>query len=192
MIPISHKSNLLQYPTAVPYCSTLLQYPTAVPYCSTHNTPVQRAFPRCLPAAALLFMLLLLSSCRTTRHMSLAQIDGVRTANTAFSIDQQLLLRPVLWPSSALTTSAPSPQLAPSAPLAPTDSLIPIGRIITNGTIYTTSTDTTHATVQEESTNHQQSATGSGLWADLHTSLVCLIIALIVLLFLKGLFSRHR
>ena len=165
MIPISHKSD--------------------------HNAPVQRAFPRCLLSAALLVLLVLLTSCRTTRHMSLAQIDGVRTANTAFSIDQQLLLRPLLWPSSALTTSAPSAQLAPSAPLAPTDSLIPIGRIITNGTIYTTSTDTTHATVHEESTNRHQSATGSDLWSDLHTAIVCLIIALIVLLFLKGLFSRQ-
>lgn len=166
MIPISHKSD--------------------------HNAPGQRAFPRCLLSAALLLLLLLLTSCRTTRHMSLSQIDGVRTANTAFSIDQQLLLRPLLWPSSALTTSAPSAQLAPSAPLAPTDSLIPIGRIITNGTISTTSTDTTRANVQRESTNHQQSATGSGLWSDLHTAFICLIIAAIVLLFLKGLFSRHR
>lgn len=166
MIPISHKSD--------------------------HNAPVQRAFPRCNQAAALLLLLLLLSSCRTTRHMSLAQIDGVRTASTAFSIDQQLLLRPLLWPSSALSTSAPSAQLAPSAPLAPTDSLIPVGRIITTGTISTTSTDTTHATAQEESTNHHQSESGSNLWADLHTTFVCLIIALIVLLFLKGLFSRHR
>lgn len=166
MIPISHRSD--------------------------HNAPVQRVFPRCLQAASLLLLLLLLSSCRATRHMTLSQIDAVRTANTAFTIDQQLLLRPLLWPSSAQSTSTPSAQLAPSAPLAPTDSLIPIGRIITNGTIYTTSTDTTHATMQEESTNHHQSATGSGLWSDLHTAFVCLIIAAIVLLFLKGLFSQHR
>lgn len=156
------------------------------------HATVQRAFPRCLLSASLLLLLLLFTSCRTTRHMSLAQIDGVRTANTAFSIDQQLLLRPLLWPSSALTTSAPSAPLTPSSPLTPTDSLIPIGRIITNGTIYTNSTDTTRTTIQEESTNHHQSATGSGLWSDLHTAFVCLIIAAIVLLFLKGLFSQHR
>lgn len=160
------------------------------PVSNTH-APVQRAFPRCLLSAALLLLFVLLSSCRTTRHMSLAQIDGVRTANTAFSIDQQLLLRPLLWPSSALSTSAPSGPLTPSSPLAPTDSLIPIGRIITTGTISTTSTDTTRSNVQEESTNHHSSATGSGLWSDLHTALVCLIIAAIVLLFLKGLFSRQ-
>lgn len=158
---------------------------------SNPHAPVQRAFPRWLPTAAALLMVVLITSCRTTRHMSLSQIDAVHSANTAFTIDQQLLLRPLLWPSSAQTTSAPSPQLAPSAPLAPTDSLIHIGRIITTGTISTTSTDTTRATVQEESTNHHQCAPGSGLWSDLHTAFVCLIIAAIVLLFLKGLFSRQ-
>lgn len=154
------------------------------PVSSTH-APVQRAFTRCLLSASLLLLFVLLTSCRATRHMTLSQVDAVRTANTAFTIDQQLLLRPLLWPSAAQSPSAPS------APLTPTDSLIPIGRIITNGTISTTSTDTTHATMQEESTNHHQSATGSSLWSDLHTAFVCLIIAAIVLLFLKGLFSRQ-